>query len=293
MLVKRDNATKLVELVLTNQVAGQDTWPLEVIDKIHIFGSYARGALEPHDVDLFIEKMSGDERWAHHFINSMSRGSSPYSIIRQGLLGRRRGCQLVFDYDVHSDNDAILLWRRGEPLETALGRLRAIEVDPGAGRAPRDAMLPEFEGLDRDIPLYHRGQLVAAVTAGAISIERLTLDDAGPDPDRDVDLRVRLRWKEASPLQRAARAVLAYWRSRSIDPKAGHLHGQDIESEDTPYFAGFQLRYLRSLPHCFTDFGGVEWIEIPHPTKTKPLEALRIVPGENLRLLKRGWSVGS
>ncbi|WP_436758220.1 nucleotidyltransferase domain-containing protein [Streptosporangium sp. V21-05] len=287
--MKRDNATELVELALTNQVAGQDTWPLEVIDKIYVFGSYARGALEPHDVDLFIENTSGSRRWAHHVINSISRGSSPYSIIRQGLLGRRRGCQLVFDYDIQSDNEAVLLWQQGEPLETALGRLRAIEVDPAAGRAPREAMLREFEGLDRYIPLYHREQLVAAVTAGAISIERLTLDSAEPDPDRDVDLGIRLRWKDASPLQRAARAVLAYWRSRGIDPKGGHLHGRDIESKDTPYFAGFQLRYLQSLPHCFTDFGGVEWIEIPHPTKSKPLEALCIVPGDNLQLLKHGW----
>ncbi|WP_419197577.1 nucleotidyltransferase domain-containing protein [Microbispora hainanensis] len=69
--VKRDNATRLVELVLTNQVAGQDTWPLEVIDKIYVFGSYARGALKPHDVDLFIEKIPGD---GVRPVNGVTRG---------------------------------------------------------------------------------------------------------------------------------------------------------------------------------------------------------------------------
>src|SRR5688500_2461379 len=119
-IVKRDVATRLVELVLTNQAAGQESWPLEVVDKIYVFGSYARGALTPHDVDLFIDKALGNQRWSNHFIRSMSSGRNPYAIIRMSLVGTKRGCQLVFDYDVHSDDDAVLLWQRGEPLDAAL-----------------------------------------------------------------------------------------------------------------------------------------------------------------------------
>jgi hypothetical protein len=223
----------------------------------------------------------------------MSSGRNPYSIIRQGLLGRKRGCQLVIDYDINSDSDAILLWQRGEGLDIALERLRAIKADPHAGRAPREAMLPEFEGLDDYIPLYRREHLFAAVTAGAISIERITLNDPGPDPDPQVEHHIGSRWKDGSPLRRTARAVVAHWKDRGIDPATAHLHGHDIRAEETPYFAGFQLRYLRSLPHCFTDFGGIEWIEVPHPTATKPLEALRILRGGNLQeYFKHGWPNG-
>lgn len=35
--MKRDNATGLIELVLSNQVAGQYTWPLEPVDKTYVF----------------------------------------------------------------------------------------------------------------------------------------------------------------------------------------------------------------------------------------------------------------
>jgi hypothetical protein len=46
-----------------------------------------------------------------------------------------------------------LLWHKGDTLQTALERLNAIQPDPAAGRALREAMLPEFEGLDQWIPL--------------------------------------------------------------------------------------------------------------------------------------------
>ncbi|MEV4216804.1 nucleotidyltransferase domain-containing protein [Nonomuraea sp. NPDC049725] len=223
--VKRDRGTRLIEVALTSQVAGQNSWPLEVVDKIYVFGSYARGALEPGDVDLFIDRVRGNQRWAGHFVRAMSNGRNPYSIIRQGLLGSKRGCQLVIDYDIHADSDAILLWQRGEGLDIALERLRAIKADPLAGRAPREAMLPEFEGLDDHIPLYQRERLLAAVNAGAISIERITLNDAGPDLDPHVERHIRFRWKDGSPLRRTARAVVAHWRGRGIDPATAHLHG--------------------------------------------------------------------
>lgn len=50
----------------------------------------------------------------------------------------------------------VLLWHKGDTLQTALKRLNAIQPDPTARRAPREAMLPEFEGLDQWIPLAFR-----------------------------------------------------------------------------------------------------------------------------------------
>ena len=59
-----------------------------------------------------------------------------------------------------------LLWRRGEALHTALARLHAIDADPAAGRADRDAMLPQFEGLDRWLPRTLRDSLVQGIDSG-------------------------------------------------------------------------------------------------------------------------------
>ncbi len=52
-------------------------------------------------------------------------------------------------------------------------RLDAIAADPAAGRAPRDAMLTQFEGIDRWVPRPYREVLIAAVHGGAVSLERL------------------------------------------------------------------------------------------------------------------------
>lgn len=193
------------------------------------------------------------------------------------MIGRRRGCQLVFEYGDPAELDPIVLWRVGDSLETARRRLHAIPVDPSAGRALRHAMLPEFEGLEDWIPRADREMLVHALDTGAIDLERLSLDE-GRVRSRIAMEHAEDRWTATSPLFRAATAVLRYWEARGISPRDGHLHGVDIDHAVTPYFAGFNLRYFRAIPRCLTEFESQEWIEVVHPTKTKPLECLRITP---------------
>ena len=52
--VKRDRAVELVEQVLARFEAGWDQWPINLLTEIYLFGSFARGALEPHDVDVAV-----------------------------------------------------------------------------------------------------------------------------------------------------------------------------------------------------------------------------------------------
>jgi hypothetical protein len=54
--------------------------------------------------------------------------------------------------------------------------------------------------------------------------------------------------------------------------------------------AGFDLRYFASIPHFLTEFHGVEWVEAVHPTRTKPLNALRIRPLNASLLEHANWS---
>lgn len=68
-----------------------------------------------------------------------------------------------------------ILWTAGDSLEVAFQWLKSIEVDESAGRAPRDAMLPQLDGLDHWIPRPFREMLCEAVDANSISIERLEL----------------------------------------------------------------------------------------------------------------------
>ena len=79
----------------------------------------------------------------------------------------------TFDFRKESDFDLTLLWRRGDSLAIALERLHAIKADLTAGRAPRDSMLPEFEGLDDWAPRPYREVLCAAVSSKVIGLERV------------------------------------------------------------------------------------------------------------------------
>lgn len=273
----RKAAVALIELVLTRLDEQQATWPLTLVREVAVFGSFARGALQPHDVDLLVISDHTDAGWGAHLATCLSYGRDPYSAFRQPLLGRRRGCQMIFDHQDPTELEPITLWRRGDSLEEALNRLRAIRADPSAGRAPRHAMIPAFEGLDDWIPRPDRAALISAIDLGAVTVERIVLDEGSVRSKVALD-HIHGRWKSTSPLLRAAHAVIRYWEQQGVDPRRGHLHGKDIRYRDTPYFAAFGLRYLRFMPRYFTEYGGVEYLEVVRPTLTKPLDCLRIMP---------------
>ena len=275
--MRRERAVQLIEHVLHNLDAGRDQWPLSLVEQLYVFGSFARGALEPHDVDMDVEH-SRDDRWASHFISCLSYGRDPYAVMRRELTGGKRGGQFQFDFRERADFDLTLLWRRGDTLPTAMGRLAAIGPDQSASRAPRDAMLPQFDGIDDWIPRPDREVLCKAVEEGAVFLDRILLDSDAQIASHAAVEYLHRRWKPTSPLHRAAVGVIAYWERQDIDPGGCHLHGADIRDRETPYFAGFALRYLHALPRCLTEFNGVEWVEVIHPTRSRPLDALRIKP---------------
>jgi hypothetical protein len=160
--VKRERAIDLLTTVLTlaTEAVGQ---PLSMLDEIHVFGSFARGAVEPHDVDVAVE-LTPDEDFISDLAWSLSSGQDPFTPVRHALIGRSRGIQFRFHELTMLREGGIattLLWRRGDDLDTALGRLDAIKPDPDAGRAARDGMLPAFEGIDRHVPRPVREMLSA------------------------------------------------------------------------------------------------------------------------------------
>ncbi|MEU8820621.1 hypothetical protein [Actinoplanes sp. NPDC048796] len=223
--MERDRALFLTRDVLARLVEGQAEWPLSLVREVYIFGSVARGALQPGDVDLDVEFDRQDARWKSELLTGLSYGYDPRRVFRQALVGRKRGVQITFDNCDDEDLDLTLLWRRGDDLSTAVARLHAIQVDPEAGRAERQAMLPEFEGMDRWLPYYYRQGLIEAIDSGAIQVERLVLEDRAVD-DRVALRHLADRWPPTSPLHRAARAAFTYFIDRGVDPSQVRLHGQ-------------------------------------------------------------------
>jgi hypothetical protein len=287
-VVKRERAVDLVEHVLRALDQGRAEWPLSLVTELYIFGSFARGAIEPHDVDIDVE-FEIDRRWAEHFAGCLAYGRNPHSPMKRALTGGRRGCQLEFNFRDRADFQMTLLWRPDDTLSAALERLHLIRPDPAAGRAARNAMLPQFEGIDQAIPRPIREALSEAVSSGAIAIERRVLPD-GSVTSLQAREHLAYRWTPSSPLYRAASAVIADWERRGIDPCQGSLHGTDIRDKDTPYFAGFGWRYFTSIPACLTKYGGAEWIEVVRPTRTRPLDTLRILPRDRRLLDRASWA---
>ncbi|WP_405890351.1 nucleotidyltransferase domain-containing protein, partial [Streptomyces sp. NBC_01527] len=188
--MKRERATWLLADMITRLEDGG--WPLGLVDEVYVFGSYARGALEPNDVDVVIEHGT-DKRWLGESLDASINGRDSYVGMRQALRGRTRGISFQFrgrSSLLDEGFGLFLLWRKGEPFSLARERLASLTADPEAGPAPRDHMLTEFEGLQSMVPRPARIELFGRRAKGKISITPLRLLD-GDLEDPEVARHVR------------------------------------------------------------------------------------------------------
>jgi hypothetical protein len=289
--VKRDRATALLEDMLGRLDAGTD-WPITLVDVLYVFGSYARGAIEPHDVDVALD-FRRDQQMSDAVGASIFGGGNPYTPLRQALLGRSRGVQIQYEASSREQLEAdgvpmLCLWRRGDSLETALGVLRSITPDLSAGRAPRDDMIEEFAGLDRVIPRQVRQDLITWRDESRIVISRLVLpEQPAPPTEREIVYEVNSRWTATSPLRRAALAALEHLVQQGADlsdvelssyrlPTASRMAGN---LADPRWWVNWKWQHYRAIPHCLADPGALGWLEVPAPTRTRALDALLFTPG--------------
>jgi hypothetical protein len=274
--VRRERGIQLVTGAL-ERLATAPEYPLTLVDELYVFGSFARGALEPHDVDLDVE-YTADGQYRAAQIWYMSQGRHSNTDLRAALAGRTRGMQFQFQEleNLHATSIATtLLWRRGESLEIALERLAAIKPDPDAGRAPRDEMHPAFDGIDRWVPRPARSLLTTWENGGAVTLHQVDLPDT-PVHDTLAADSIDARWVATSPLHRAANNASAYLESRGVSLRTVHLHGRDIDEELTPHSIGIEWRHIDAIHHCLTECDGVQWLEVPHPTRRQPLRGITI-----------------
>lgn len=68
--------------------------------------------------------------------------------------------------------------------------------------------------------------------------------------------------------------------------RAVHLHGHDIAEELTPHYIGLGWRYITRHHHCLTECDGVQWLEVPHPTRRQPLQGITITLTDRAALAK-------
>jgi predicted nucleotidyltransferase len=291
--VKRERATHLLKEMLGRVTAG-GTRHLDLVEAISVFGSYARGASEPGDVDVAVE-YGRDEVSGHEVVRALAEGRDWTVPYRKALAGRRRGYQFVFGQTerLHNDGfDPILLWRKGEALDAALERLHAIEVDFSAGPAARDAMLPEFEGLDKHLHLPVRRPIVALVESGAIQIERITLEPGTvkhPKARRLIDIRT----PNPGVARRVREEGLAWFERQGIDPLTVAAGDRLLRRQPEEHQLSWTLARLNHLPGWFHEVpnDGI-WLAIVNPTARAPLTGLKITLANRGKLPEERHLVG-
>ncbi|WP_414169071.1 nucleotidyltransferase domain-containing protein [Streptoverticillium reticulum] len=273
--MKRQRATELLQEMLDHLEQGRR--PLDLVDEVHVFGSYARGALEPGDLDVVVVHRR-DTEFTEDVVTALMYGRDPMADMKRALKGNRRGIQFQFNQnDLPPGSEPKLLWKRGDTPAAARDRLHAIKADPNAGRAPRDAMIEQFDGLDRWIPLPVRTRLVDMLDAGAIDIRRIELPDTETSSPAAATALAR-RWKADSPLRRAAAAAIRYAEEAGIAAQSVWVQGRPLDPARRDYAGALwinldwydfnQLIYrLRQQAQC---------LEVIRPTRTQPLHALHI-----------------
>ncbi|RPE47162.1 nucleotidyltransferase-like protein [Streptomyces sp. Ag109_O5-1] len=275
--MKRERATTLLNDMLDRLEVGG--WPLDLVDEILVFGSYARGALNPSDVDMVVEHRR-DDRLVSEFVHALSYGRDPSASMKRALKGNSRGLQIHFGERKILEAEGFELtplWTRGEPVDAARARLAAITPDPAAGRAPRDHMIEAFDGIDRWVPRPVRITLTDLVDRKAVTIRQLQLPDA--EPAHPAALEALTRWSETSPLRRAAAAVLAHLEATSRPLDSVYLHGEPVigsRYSNTTWQTGigFGWSHYRGISHHLQE--GTDWFEVVRPTPTQPLHTLHI-----------------
>ncbi|MGW1507293.1 nucleotidyltransferase domain-containing protein [Streptomyces mirabilis] len=276
--MKRERATTLLNDMLDRLEVGG--WPLDLVDEILVFGSYARGALNPSDVDMVVEHRR-DDRLTSEYLHARSYGRDPFASMKRALKGNSRGLQIHFGERKTLEAEGFELtplWTQGESVDAARARLAAITPDPAAGRAPRDHMIEAFDGIDRWVPRPVRITLTDLVDRKAVTIRQLQLPDA--EPAYPAAHEALTRWSDTSPLRRAAAAVLAHLEATSRPLDSVYLHGEPVigsRYSDTAWQTGigFCWSHYRSISHHLQE--GTDWFEVVRPTRTQPLHTLHII----------------
>lgn len=275
--MKRERATELLREMLGKLDGGGR--PLDLVDEVHVFGSYARGALAPGDLDLAVVHRT-DTEFTEDVVGAILYGRDPVAGMKRALKGTRRGFQFQFNQNdrLPEGSELRLLWKRGDTRASAEKRLQAMKADPAASRAPRDAMIEQFEGLDRWIPLPVRVRLVELLAVGGIEIRRIELAAAEPTSPTHVAALER-RWKPDNPLRRAAAAAVRYAEDTGMASPSVWVQGQPLDPRRDEYGQGtlwinLGWYHFDQLVHRLRQ--GAHCLEVVRPTRTQPLHALHI-----------------
>jgi predicted nucleotidyltransferase len=164
----RAEATEKMTAIL-ERVAVQEP-PLDLVEAIYVFGSYARGALEVRDVDLDLEIVADDPR-----VGLMLDTDAGLEPLLAAVTAGDEAVEFALNRATRfaaEGFDLVKLWGRGQSAAEAVARLEAIPADPAAAAGVPEHMLPALEGLEHLTTRSERALLVDLAAHQAINLSR-------------------------------------------------------------------------------------------------------------------------
>lgn len=258
--MKRAEATERLEGLLERLVSGEGDY-LPRVSGVWVFGSYARGALQVGDIDLAVEfdQTPGERgRW---FSDLISGRTNHLAVLRRELRGGQRCFQIQVNQlgTLQSERFAPrLLWRRGDSLEQAQGRLARMRPDAAAGPAARDPAHPLLIGFEKLIPRADRETFGILSWAGWIQSARVELPRTHAQHPVTRE-RFSRHWSASNPRLETAHAAASYLEKDGIAPLGA---GSALYSDETLF-----PDYPRSFePSVAAVYFGARWLHVHLPT---------------------------
>jgi hypothetical protein len=289
--MKRVEATQRLLTVVERAAAGGEL--CELVTEIYVFGSYARDALNPGDLDVSVSYAMTEEE-SRKWVAALFAGRDRTMQLRHALRGNWRSVEMQFN-NINELRAAgfepVLVWRRGEPVEAAQGRLAAIHEDAAAGPAARDPVIAPLSGLDKYVPRPIREELALLDHLRLAHVDRIALADADP-PDDLTRRRIEARWSESNPKIRAVRAATAWLHERGYRPDFVRNdvcsretndgdHGYEV-AKAVCYFGGHMLREATRMLASGADEALIVLNASARKAPILGLVVLRTAPAEHL-----------
>ncbi len=290
----RQTASRQIERMV--QAIEDGKFPAK-IRELHVFGSYARGALDPGDLDLIVihedvsemlKSMQAEliEKHGESFL-CWPRGQWPERKFETTMrkVMRRPGEKMDILFgtsmekldligNIVANSPRVLIW--SETDRDWQGKLESIKPDPNAGRHER----PHFANLKRFNDYRHTMENVTeAVSQGFLKLTRI--DAASVEPSLNPLYQDRYDWwikckvmgMESMKLLLHGMWWMQKQRGQALQLPCPPRHDGVMTSEDRKYAVHFGKPSLYSVYQvCLGDHRLVTLCLIPHFKRNEPNE---------------------
>ncbi len=255
------------------------------VKAFYVFGSYARGALEPHDLDvILIYEKPSKEDWQRFEERLLAEGRYDSEIapaiafsrwMRDPLKKRGERVDILLDHSFETFEDwsvakgAILLWSPESPNFEE--KIAAILPDPKAGRFERNYLC--------DIRRVHSNfadmtEITELVGRGAIKLTRIPVETIdlrlNAFHKRELEISISLQCWSKKTAEVAAYAMWWLQQRRKKFPAFENETRFFIK----PYYVDFGKPFLSRVAWRFSHAAVKEQCLIPHFRAKGPNELL-------------------